>query len=198
MVIFFLLHVFFWNFLGGLTKTVIFINFSLLYNGSRFKGHQKSKGNSYEVEVILQVSHILMEYSVFSWLLESFGCVSYAGWIKNAFWWSAKIGTGHRSLTIHIGSRNWTTNFCWNLFKLKNDWWLSLKLKEIEVKAAVHIKLLIPNSESKILPWTTVVANKNLVFSQAVKTLIRNVIMKHKPLTNHTLRLRASHSRLSV
>lgn len=28
---------------------------SLLYNGSRFQGHQKSKGNSYEVEVILQV-----------------------------------------------------------------------------------------------------------------------------------------------
>lgn len=29
---------------------------SLLYNGSRFQGHQKSKGNSYEVEVVLQVS----------------------------------------------------------------------------------------------------------------------------------------------
>ena len=28
---------------------------SLLYNGSRFKGHQKSKGNQYDVEVILQV-----------------------------------------------------------------------------------------------------------------------------------------------
>ncbi|CAG0918115.1 unnamed protein product [Notodromas monacha] len=28
---------------------------SLLYNGSRFQGHQKSKGNSYEVEVILQL-----------------------------------------------------------------------------------------------------------------------------------------------
>lgn len=28
---------------------------SLLYNGSRFKGHQKSKGNCYDVEVILQV-----------------------------------------------------------------------------------------------------------------------------------------------
>lgn len=27
---------------------------SLLYNGSRFKGSQKSKGNSYEVEVIIQ------------------------------------------------------------------------------------------------------------------------------------------------
>jgi hypothetical protein len=31
---------------------------SLLYNGSRFQGHQKSKGNSYEVEVILQVSRL--------------------------------------------------------------------------------------------------------------------------------------------
>lgn len=28
---------------------------SLLYNGSRFHGYQKSKGNAYEVEVILQV-----------------------------------------------------------------------------------------------------------------------------------------------
>lgn len=28
---------------------------TLLYNGSRFQGHQKSKGNSYEVEVVLQV-----------------------------------------------------------------------------------------------------------------------------------------------
>lgn len=29
---------------------------TLLYNGSRFQGHQKSKGNCYDVEVILQVS----------------------------------------------------------------------------------------------------------------------------------------------
>ena len=29
---------------------------SLLYSGSRFVGHQKSKGNQYDVEVILQVS----------------------------------------------------------------------------------------------------------------------------------------------
>ena len=28
---------------------------SLLYSGSRFQGHQKSKGNSYDVEVVLQV-----------------------------------------------------------------------------------------------------------------------------------------------
>lgn len=32
------------------------INKTLLYNGSCFKGYQKSKGNSYEVEVVLQVS----------------------------------------------------------------------------------------------------------------------------------------------
>lgn len=32
----------------GITK-------SLLYNGSKFRGFQKSKGNSYEVEVVLQV-----------------------------------------------------------------------------------------------------------------------------------------------
>lgn len=30
---------------------------SLLYNGSRFQGSQKSKGNSYDVEVVLQVSY---------------------------------------------------------------------------------------------------------------------------------------------
>lgn len=29
---------------------------SLLYNGSKFQGFQKSKGNSYTVEVVLQVS----------------------------------------------------------------------------------------------------------------------------------------------
>jgi len=28
---------------------------TLLYNGSRFQGHQKSKGNCYDVEVVLQV-----------------------------------------------------------------------------------------------------------------------------------------------
>ena len=31
------------------------LNRSLLYNGSRFQGHQKSKGNCYDVEVVLQV-----------------------------------------------------------------------------------------------------------------------------------------------
>ncbi|WAQ97656.1 GID4-like protein [Mya arenaria] len=34
---------------------------SLLYNGSRFQGHQKSKGNCYDVEVILQ--HVDMQTS---------------------------------------------------------------------------------------------------------------------------------------
>jgi len=34
---------------------------SLLYNGSKFKGHQKSKGNQYDVEVILQ--HVDLENS---------------------------------------------------------------------------------------------------------------------------------------
>lgn len=29
---------------------------SLLYSGSQFRGHQKSKGNSYDVEVVLQVT----------------------------------------------------------------------------------------------------------------------------------------------
>lgn len=29
---------------------------SLLYSGSRFQGHQKSKGNRYDVEVVLKVN----------------------------------------------------------------------------------------------------------------------------------------------
>ena len=40
---------------------------SLLYNGSKFQGHQKSKGNSYEVEVVLQVSlRIYSEHDIFT------------------------------------------------------------------------------------------------------------------------------------
>lgn len=31
---------------------------SLLYSGSQFRGHQKSKGNSYDVEVVLQVNSL--------------------------------------------------------------------------------------------------------------------------------------------
>ena len=31
------------------------VSCTLLYNGSRFTGHQKSKGNQYDVEVVLQV-----------------------------------------------------------------------------------------------------------------------------------------------
>lgn len=34
---------------------------SLLYNGSRFQGHQKSKGKSYDVEVVLKVCKIIFE-----------------------------------------------------------------------------------------------------------------------------------------
>ncbi|TRY98968.1 hypothetical protein DNTS_001235 [Danionella cerebrum] len=37
------------------------VNISLLYSGSRFRGYQKSKGNSYDVEVVLQ--HVTMEDS---------------------------------------------------------------------------------------------------------------------------------------
>lgn len=32
------------------------VNTSLLYSGSQFRGYQKSKGNSYDVEVVLQVN----------------------------------------------------------------------------------------------------------------------------------------------
>jgi hypothetical protein len=35
---------------------------SLLYNGSRFTGYQKSRGNSYEVEVVLQVTIFIICY----------------------------------------------------------------------------------------------------------------------------------------
>lgn len=35
------------------------VNTSLLYSGSQFRGHQKSKGNSYDVEVVLQVNTLL-------------------------------------------------------------------------------------------------------------------------------------------
>ena len=31
------------------------VNKTLLYNGSRFRGFQKSKGNSYDVDVVIQV-----------------------------------------------------------------------------------------------------------------------------------------------
>ena len=35
------------------------ITTTLLYSGSKFIGHQKSKGNSYDVEVVLQVGIFL-------------------------------------------------------------------------------------------------------------------------------------------
>lgn len=38
---------------------------SLLYSGSRFQGHQKSKGNRYDVEVVLKVgSRELSQHSM--------------------------------------------------------------------------------------------------------------------------------------
>lgn len=43
---------------------------SLLYDGSKFQGYQKSKGNSCEVEVILQV--IIMYYQSFMILFVTF------------------------------------------------------------------------------------------------------------------------------
>lgn len=57
----------------GITK-------SLLYNGSKFKGYQKSKGNSYDVEVVLQVRSLdddkrLCNVVIFGWL--SILCVSF-------------------------------------------------------------------------------------------------------------------------
>lgn len=36
---------------------------SLLYSGSQFRGYQKSKGNSYDVEVVLQVHSFAVRLS---------------------------------------------------------------------------------------------------------------------------------------
>lgn len=44
---------------------------SLLYNGSKFQGFQKSKGNSYEVEVVLQVSFLKAAFDAFALNLTS-------------------------------------------------------------------------------------------------------------------------------
>lgn len=46
---------------------------SLLYNGSKFQGYQKSKGNSYEVEVILQVrKNLILLFDTLSSVLNGF------------------------------------------------------------------------------------------------------------------------------
>lgn len=42
---------------------------SLLYGGSKFRGHQKSKGNSYDVEVELQVG-LTCSVSLVTWWLD--------------------------------------------------------------------------------------------------------------------------------
>lgn len=42
---------------------------TLLYNGSRFQGHQKSKGNCYDVEVILQVRNCQIKILQNIWLI---------------------------------------------------------------------------------------------------------------------------------
>lgn len=56
---------------------------SLLYNGSRFQGQQKSKGNSYDVEVVLQVSDATVRRTWFFHYvrvqLGSFTCALVAG-----------------------------------------------------------------------------------------------------------------------
>ena len=45
---------------------------SLLYSGSKFRGHQKSKGNSYDVEVVLQ--NVDEENSYLCGYLKVLGC----------------------------------------------------------------------------------------------------------------------------
>lgn len=44
------------------------IHRSLLYSGSKFRGHQKSKGNCYNVEVTLQVGYQIMINAVVMYL----------------------------------------------------------------------------------------------------------------------------------
>ena len=41
------------------------VSCTLLYNGSRFTGHQKSKGNQYDVEVVLQVKLFSLYKKIF-------------------------------------------------------------------------------------------------------------------------------------
>lgn len=55
------------------------VRHSLLYNGSKFGGCQKSKGNSYEVEVVLQVN-ISKDYLVT--LLLTLFCNVRSTWMK--------------------------------------------------------------------------------------------------------------------
>ena len=46
----------------------------LLYSGSRFQGHQKSKGSRYDVEVVLQVS-VMKIRIVVSFFILIFECI---------------------------------------------------------------------------------------------------------------------------
>lgn len=69
---------------------------SLLYSGSKFRGHQKSKGNSYDVEVVLQVG------------LWDRCLISPASW--KGIWWSVKRAvwwlTGGKSMSPGLSSGN--------------------------------------------------------------------------------------------
>lgn len=65
---------------------------SLLYSGSKFRGHQKSKGNSYDVEVVLQVklrggySRTLDELSEGGWVICQIGGRMIDSWEINEPW----------------------------------------------------------------------------------------------------------------
>lgn len=60
--------------LPPITSCQLGVNNSLLYSGSKFGGFQKSKGNSYEVEVILQVNSTLGKIYYFDCIFSLYFC----------------------------------------------------------------------------------------------------------------------------
>lgn len=59
---------------------------SLLYSGSKFRGHQKSKGNSYDVEVVLQVGGTEAEMLLFVLRARGFRVMCQSGGWKSDSW----------------------------------------------------------------------------------------------------------------
>ena len=55
----------------------------LLYSGSRFQGHQKSKGNRYDVEVVLQVGIMKLRDSYFLFLFPFLNTLSKQIYIRH-------------------------------------------------------------------------------------------------------------------
>ena len=71
---------------------------SLLYSGSQFRGYQKSKGNSYDVEVVLQVmlfSHCVTGHSSIFFLID----VTNLSDVSSVFFVLVVIHSSHNRLT---------------------------------------------------------------------------------------------------